>query len=137
MQYSKSHRLTCVTLDGDIVERKGGVEGGWVDKDAGRLVRTGPPGTPPPPPLHPEPPHTQVHVAKMYGALETVTRASEEIERLKQEATEADQVREGGSEGLCRTGVRTPLPPPRCSASRSSAARRRAWQRSCCARGTS
>lgn len=92
-QYSKSHRLTCVTLEGDIIERKGGVEGGWVDKEAGRLVseREGRGRYEGAALLAPALPPAQVHVAKMYAALEAATAATAEIERLKDAATAADQ----------------------------------------------
>ena len=41
--YAKSHGLTCVTLDGDVVERKGAMKGGYLEAEgtayshAGRL----------------------------------------------------------------------------------------------------
>lgn len=37
-KYAKSHGLTCVTLEGDIVDSKGGIQGGYHDERTSRLV---------------------------------------------------------------------------------------------------
>jgi len=40
-KYAKAAGLTCVTLEGDLVNRKGGIQGGYIDHAAVRLVHCG------------------------------------------------------------------------------------------------
>lgn len=67
-RYARSHGLTCVTLDGDIVNRKGSLQGGHIDHEATRLQ----------------------HVARMYAAREALEAATARLAEAEKAANEAD-----------------------------------------------
>jgi structural maintenance of chromosome 3 (chondroitin sulfate proteoglycan 6) len=68
-QYARSHGLTCITLEGDMVNRKGALQGGYCEADASRLVS----------------------VARMYAATGEIDAVNAKLEEYKEAALKADQ----------------------------------------------